>query len=280
MASIGASAAGPSRRPGARVAARGALQSAALGAIGLLIMLGLWAALAAVSSNLKVPPPGEVFTALRSDWSNIPALNYITFTRGGIGDALEYTFVNVIVAVGIGTIIAVPLGVFLGRVRTASLVLEPALLTLGTIPLLIVLPFITLWFGTARLAQSGLVLIFALLTVTFATQSAALTVSDHYSNFAACLGASRARTLWTVVLPAAVPTILAAVRIGLAAGWGWECVAELLGAQHGVGRVIQVTSQTDATADLFATLLCLAVVAVAVDGVVAAVGGFYVRWKE
>jgi ABC-type nitrate/sulfonate/bicarbonate transport system permease component len=262
-----------------RAAARG-LQSAGLGVAGLLLMLGVWALVASVTSPLRVPPPSQVFDAIGNDWSNIPALTYITFTKGGIGQALIYTTLNVVVAVGIGTLLGVPLGIFLGRVRTASLVLEPLLLALGTLPLLVLLPFITLWFGTARFAQSGLVLVFTLLTVTFASQAAAQTVSGHYSNFASCLGASRARTLWTVVLPAAMPGVLAALRVALAAGWGWECVAELLGAQHGIGRVIQVTAQTDATPDLFATLLCLAVVAVLADGLVATVGGFYVRWKE
>jgi ABC-type nitrate/sulfonate/bicarbonate transport system permease component len=262
-----------------RGVARG-LQSLGLGIAGLLLVLGLWAVVSGIANPLKVPPPGQVFDAIGNDWSNIPALAYLTFTKGGIGDALKYTAFNVITAVGIGTLLGVPFGIFLGRVRTASLALEPLLIALGTLPLLVLLPFITLWFGTARFAQSGLVLVFTFLTVTFASQAAATTVSEHYSNFAACLGASRGRTLWTVVLPAALPGVLAAVRVALAAGWGWECVAELLGAQHGIGRVIQVTAQTEATPDLFATLLCLAVVAVLADGLVAAVGGFYIRWKE
>jgi ABC-type nitrate/sulfonate/bicarbonate transport system permease component len=256
------------------------LQSVGLGIAGLGLVLGLWALVSTFTSPLKVPPPGQVFTAIRNDWSNIPALAYITFTKGGIGDALKYTTLNVVTAVGIWTLLGVPLGIFLGRVRTASLVLEPLLVAIGTLPLLVLLPFITLWFGTARFAQSGLVLVFTLLTVTFASQAAAQTVSDHYSNFAACLGASRRRTLRTVVLPAAMPGVLAALRVALAAGWGWECVAELLGAQHGIGRVIQVTAQTEATPDLFATLLCLAVVAVLADGLVATVGAIYLRWKE
>jgi ABC-type nitrate/sulfonate/bicarbonate transport system permease component len=262
-----------------RAGARG-LQSVGLGVAGLGLVLGLWALVASVANPLKVPSPSQVFTAIGNDWSNIPALAYITFTKGGISDALKYTTLNVITAVGIGTLLGVPLGIFLGRVRTANLVLEPLLIALGTLPLLVLLPFITLWFGTARFAQSGLVIVFTLLTVTFATQSAAQTVSGHYANFAACLGASRARTLWTVVLPAAMPGVLAAVRVALAAGWGWECVAELLGAQHGIGRVIQVTAQTDATPDLFATLLCLAVVAVLADGIIATAGAIYLRWKE
>jgi ABC-type nitrate/sulfonate/bicarbonate transport system permease component len=256
------------------------LSRVGLGVAGIALVVGLWALVAAISSDLKVPAPTGVFQAVIDDWNEIPAVVYIAFQSGGISEALSYTTVSVLVAVTVGTVIGVPLGVALARYRTFEKVMEPPLMVLGTMPLLIILPFITLWFGTARFAQSGLVLIFTILTVTFAAQAAAQTVSGHYANFSACLGASPSRTLWTVVLPAAMPDVIGAVRVALAAGWGWQCVAELLGANDGVGRIIQVTAQIQATTDLFATLLCIAVVAVVLDGLVAAAGGFLVRWKE
>jgi ABC-type nitrate/sulfonate/bicarbonate transport system permease component len=272
-------AAAPALRARAHDAGR-VLGRAVLGVAGIALVIGLWALVAVVSSDLKVPAPGGVFQAVIDDWNEIPAVVYIAFQSGGISEALRYTTESVLVAVSVGTIIGIPLGVALARFRAFEKVMEAPLMVLGTMPLLIILPFITLWFGTARFAQSGLVLIFTILTVTFAAQAAAQTVSGHYAHFAACLGASPARTLWTVVLPAAMPDIIGAVRVALAAGWGWQCVAELLGSNNGVGRIIQVTAQIQATTDLFATLLCIAVVAVVIDGLVAAGGGFLVRWKE
>jgi len=144
----------------------------------------------------------------------------------------------------------------------------------------VLLPFITFWFGTARLAQSGLVVLFALLTVTIATQSAAMVVSDRYAHFAACLGASPARVLRTIVLPAAMPDAVGAIRVALAAGWGWEVVVENLGAHQGLGLVISVTSQLDDTPSLLAGVLALTLAAVIADGIVAAVGAVLIRWKE
>jgi ABC-type nitrate/sulfonate/bicarbonate transport system permease component len=124
-----------------------------------------------------------------------------------------------------------------------------------------------------------LVILFAFLTVAFAAESAAATVSDTYSNYASSLGASHRRVLWTVVLPAAAPTIIGAVRVALAAGWGWEAIAELLGGHAGVGRVIDVTARLGAVSDLAATVLCLAVVALLCDAVIAAVGRVLFRWS-
>lgn len=247
---------------------------------GIVAVALVWAAVALVAPTIKVPSPVDVFEAARANWAVMPALSHFTFTPGGFQDALIYTAMNVLVAVAVGGLIGTPLGILVGKVRAVELLANPLLRVMGTVPLLILLPFVTLWFGTARFAQSALVLVFTVLTVTFAVQSAAATVSDHYSNYAACLGASRARVLWTVVLPATVPDLVGALRIALAAGWGWQCVAELLGAQAGVGRVIQVSGQTYLTDVLIAIMLCIAVMAVVVDALVAAIGRFATRWQE
>jgi ABC-type nitrate/sulfonate/bicarbonate transport system permease component len=253
--------------------------TAALALCGLAITGVVWYLVASVSNASQVPAPVDVWQSLTDGWRQIPALSYLEFQSGGIGAAVAYSTVHVLVGVAVGTAVGLPLGIALARVRAVQLLVALPLSLLGTLPLLALLPFITLWFGTAGFAQSGLVMLFAFLTVTFATESAALTVSERYANYASSLGASRQRILWTVVLPAAGPTVIGAIRVALAAGWSWEAVAELLGAHHGVGRVIDVSSHLGAVSDIAATVLCLAVVAVICDAVVAGVGGMLVRWK-
>lgn len=280
---MAATAATPPRgsavRPRLRAAGRH-LAAGGLGVLGIAMVFGFWWLVASLTSSGKFPGPAAVFEVIPDNMENIPAVTYVTFQPVGVADALQYTTVNVLVTVAIGTLVGLPLGILMARIRTARQLLEPPLLVLGTVPLLIILPFITLWFGTARFAQSGLVLIFTILTVSMAAQSAAETVSGHYANFAACLGASKSRELRTVVLPASIPNVLGAIRVALAAAWGWQCVAELLGAETGIGRIVGITSTILATTDLFATLLCLIVVAVICDAVVALVGGYITRWKE
>ncbi|MBJ7330142.1 MAG: ABC transporter permease subunit [Solirubrobacteraceae bacterium] len=280
---MAATAATPPRASAVRprlLAAGRLLTTGGLGVLGIAMIFGFWALVASITNSGKFPKPLDVLQAIPDDLENIPAVSYVTFQQIGLQGALEYTTVNVLVTVAIGTLIGLPLGILMARVRTARQLLEPPLLVLGTVPLLIILPFITLWFGTARFAQSGLVLIFTILTVTMAAQSAAETVSGHYANFSACLGASKTRELWSVVLPASIPNVLGAIRVALAAAWGWQCIAELLGAETGVGRIIGITSDILATTDLFATLFCLVVVAVICDAIVAAVGAYITRWKE
>lgn len=271
------------RRPGVhpqlRAAGR-ALTTAALALGGIALVVLGWALLSSVAGATRVPSPSAVWQAMFDDWSEISAVTYVTFEATGIGEALKYTGVGVVGAVAVGTAIGLPFGIVIARSRVVARLTEIPLLVLGTVPLLIVLPFITIWFGTARAAQSGLVLLFTALTVTIAAQNAATSVAAHFTNLATCLGASRARILWTVVLPASLPDVIGAVRVALAAGWGLQCVAELLGSSVGIGRVIEVTASIQATTDLVATLVWVVLAAVAIDALVAAAGGYLVRWKE
>ena len=248
--------------------------TALLALAGLALVGVLWQLVASASNPSRVPSPTAVWQSLTAHWHEIPALSYLEFQSGGIGAAVAYSAVHVVAGVAVGAAVGVPMGVLLARVRLVRLLLTPPLSLLGTLPLLILLPFITLWFGAAGLAQSGLVIVFAFLAVTFATEGATVTVADRYANYALSLGASRQRVLWTVVLPAAVPTVIGAIRVALAAGWSWQAVAELLGAHHGVGRVIDVSARLGAVSDLAATVLCLALVGVLCDAVVAGVGAW------
>jgi ABC-type nitrate/sulfonate/bicarbonate transport system permease component len=269
--------------PAARIRARQVARLAstpALAILGLALVVGGYALVASISNPTKLPSIGAIVSALDHGWKTIPAVQYIYFKSIGIGNALVYSVENVVFGVAVGTAIGLPLGIVMAQIRSARLVLEVPLLILGTVPLLVILPFITLWFGTARFAQSGLVIIFALITVCFATQSAAGVVGESYTNYATSLGASSGRRLFTVVLPACMPNAIGAIRVALAAGWGWELVVETIGAKQGLGLVISVTSQLDDTADLLAAVFAISVVALIADGLVAALGSALTRWKE
>ena len=259
---------------------RSAALSAGLAVAGIAIVVGLWWLVAAGSDPVRVPNPKVVFETLRADWSNIPALEFIAFQKGGIEQALQYTTVNVLAGVGIGSAAGFVLGAVLGRVRLARELLEPPLFVLGTIPVLVLAPFLTIWFGTARIVQAGLVVAFALVTVASVTQRATLDVGARYTDYAASLGAGPGAILRRITLPATVPAAIGAVRVAAAAGWSFEAVAELLGGNKGIGKLIQSMQGLSATADIMAAVIALGVVAVVLDALIKAAGGWVVRWQE
>lgn len=251
-----------------------------LAALGLGLMLATWSLAAAATEPVRIPSPILVFEAIRQNLVEIRALEFASFGSGGIIQNLTYTAVNVLIGVATGACAGFVIGLLIGRVRLIRNLLEPPLLFVGTVPVLVLLPFLSLWFGTGRLATNGMVIFYTMVTVAVVTQQATTNISNYYDNYALSLGASSTRVLLQVVRPAVIPEVLGAVRVALAFGWGFQAIAEVLGGQIGAGRVIRVYAQYAATAEILSIVFSVGILAVVVDGIVAGIGRWVVRWQE
>jgi len=248
---------------------------------GIAILIGLWWLIASTTVSVRLPAPPEVFNALISGWDNIPSLQFVAFQSGGILSALAYTSVTVIVGVAIGSAAGFVLGAVMGRVDAIRDLLSFPLLLLGTVPLLVLLPFMLIWFGaSSRIVQSALVIAFALVTVAAVTQQATEDIGARYVDYATCLGASRARILREVILPGTVPAVVGAVRVAAATGWSFATVAELLGGQSGTGKLIQAMQGISSTDVILAVVIALGTAAVILDALISTVGAMVLRWQE
>ena len=252
----------------------------ALAGLGIGIIIGLWSVAASFTEPVRIPSPVLVFAAIRDNLFDIRALEFASFGSGGIIQNLTYTAVSVLLGVGTGAVTGFIIGLLIGRIQVIQNLLEPPLLFFGTVPVLVLLPFLSLWFGTDRLATNGMVIFYTAVTVAVVTQQATANVSSYYENYAKSLGAGTARMLVSVVRPAVIPEVVGAIRVALAFGWGFQAIAEVLGGQVGAGRVIRVYSQYAATAEMLAIVICVGVLAVIIDGIVAGVGRWTVRWQE
>jgi ABC-type nitrate/sulfonate/bicarbonate transport system permease component len=247
---------------------------------GLVLVIALWAVIASFSDPARLPSPSVVLQTLRDDWHVVAPLQYISFQSGGIADAVLYTTVNVIAGVTVGSLVGFVVGAWLGQVRLARELMEVPLLVLGTFPILILLPFLQVWFGTARFVQSALVIVFAFITVAGVVQHASVSVGARYTDYAASLGARPRRVLFGVVIPAVMPPTIGAIRVTAALGWSFATVSELLGGQHGTGKLIQALQGISATPEIMAAVVALGVAALLLDAAIVLAGGWIVRWKE
>jgi ABC-type nitrate/sulfonate/bicarbonate transport system permease component len=244
------------------------------------VLVAIWSLAAAATEPARVPGPLLVWSELRANFYDSPALNFATFGSGGIFQNLLYTVTNVLVGVAIGSVAGIFVGVMIARLRLLRDVLEPPLLLLGTVPILVLLPFLSYWFGTSRLATNGLVIFYTFVMMSVVAQQATMNVAGHFEQHARSLGASQSRIMIEIVAPAIVPELLGALRVALAFAWGFQAVAEVLGGQQGVGRMLRVFAQSTSTPRMFAVIICLATAAVVVDALVGAAGRWVVRWQD
>jgi ABC-type nitrate/sulfonate/bicarbonate transport system permease component len=94
------------------------------------------------------------------------------------------------------------------------------------------------------------------------------------------LGANQRRVIVDVYLLGTLPEVFGGIRIALAGAWSLEAFSELLGAPHGIGRVIQAMASGMDTQTMLAAIVALAIVAVCLDVIMAGVFGFITRWRR
>jgi len=153
--------------------------------------------------------------------------------------------------VGVGYVIGASTGFIVGIMYMNSTVrrfLRPLVELLRPIPPLAWIPLSLLWFGFGDPPAYFLVSLGAFFPVLSSTHLGFARVEVSYVRAARVLGLGRLRTFSSVILPQAYPAILTGLRTAMGFCWMIVVTAELVGAQSGLGYMIQISRaqlQTD-----------------------------------
>lgn len=246
---------------------------------GVVLGLGIWQALTTLLPPIILPSPAGVASRVRDDFWSAPSLSYYGLAEANLYGNLLYTSENVLLAVLSGALIGITSGLLAAWFSSVRAVLDPVVMTAGTVPILIAAPFLLIWFGVGRASAVCLVVFYVAITLHIFSNRAARNVDPIFEQSARTLGAGSRRILRDVLLPATVPEILGGLRIALAGAWGLEAVAELLGSQSGMGKVIEVLAGATDPQGIMATLLVLGLTAVVADLLAAWAVARLTRWS-
>jgi sulfonate transport system permease protein len=145
---------------------------------------------------------------------------------------------RVIIGFAIAVATAVPLAVALARWRGLERLLRFPLNFLRATPPLALLPLLVLWFGIGETAKWVVILLASFFPVLINTIAGLRSVQPALLEMARTLDLTRAERVWFVVLPSALPTFVAGLR--LAFGYSWRALvgAELIATSVGLGFLI------------------------------------------
>ena len=104
-------------------------------------------------------------------------------------------------------------------------------------------------------------------------------VEPNLVRAARCLGAGEMRILWRVVLRAALPQIVTGIRIGLGVGWMALVAAELVGANSGLGFLINYAQFNFLIPTMYAAIITTSTIGVAVNYGLVALERRFSRWR-
>jgi ABC-type nitrate/sulfonate/bicarbonate transport system permease component len=202
-------------------------------ALALLLLLAAWAVVAHGNRALEVinpavvPTPGEVATAFTAGVRD-----------GSLWRNVATSLGRVVQGFGIAAAAALALGTLAALSAPLRLMLEPVIEFVRPIPPLAFLPMFLVWFGLGETSKVAFIAYTTFFPMFVGVAAAILRVDGMLLRAAASLGATRADLVRRVVLPAALPGIIVALRLGFGLALFVIVGAEFMGADAGLGNLI------------------------------------------
>jgi len=181
---------------------------------------------------------------------------------------------------GAAVFLGVVLGLVMGRSRVAEAFFEPHVNALYATPQVALTPLLMMWLGLGFTVKISVVFLFAFFPVLINTASGAKNVSASMIEVGQAYLASRRQIMFKVVLPAALPFIMAGVRIAVGRAVVGMIIAELFTAITGLGAMLSLYGNIFETAKMFVVIIVLAVLGVTLIHAAQMLERKMARWKE
>ena len=240
-----------------------ALRSASVVAF---LLLWEWAARAPISFNF--PSPWQTLTALLA-----------LLGSGALLGATLTSLQSLLLGMGAAVLIGVPLGLLMGVVGEVGRDVRVYLDLMIALPTAALIPLVILSVGINVASSAVIVFVFSAPFVTLNAYGGVRDVRARLVEMARAFGASPGQLFLCVVLPSALPMILAGIRYGLSRAFVGLIVAELLLSPFGLGRLIMTARSMFEHDRMFATVLWTLLLAGAALAALARLEARLLRWR-
>jgi NitT/TauT family transport system permease protein len=233
-----------------------ALPELLLGVLPIALVLALWQGLtsAGMAPPSLLPPPAAVFTRLAQQLADPVFLGHAATT-------LFRLFAGFAIAASIG----VTLGLAATGNRTVEALLRPVVRVLAPVPKIALYPAFILILGFEHASKIALVAADAAFPILLATYQGTSAVEPKLVWSGLAAGTSRRKALFTIVLPAALPSVLTGCRIGLVISCIVVFLAEMISSTTGLGHLLVYASRSFETVDMYVPLIAISMLGLALN---------------
>src|SRR5688572_29953792 len=200
---------------------------------------------------------------------------------GSLWEHIGASLMRVGAGFGIAVLFAIPLGLWMGRVRGAFVTLNPIFQILRPISPIAWIPISILWFGVGNASPIYLIFIASVFPMIVQTTVGGHSIEKRYLRAADTFDAPRGKFFLQVVLPATLPQIITGMRIGLGVAWLVVVAAEMIALRSGLGYMIMDARNAGNRYDLvIAGMIIIGLIGLALDGITRLLEGMkIVRWR-
>jgi ABC-type nitrate/sulfonate/bicarbonate transport system permease component len=222
-----------------------------LRAISLITLGLLWEILGRTQNAHLLPPLSKIFSA----WIELLISGQLIHA---LLVSLQALVLGFLLSVGLG----VPLGLIMGRYRKLESFLDIYMTALLAVPMISFIPFLVIAFGLGLQSRVWIVFLFAFVIITINTAAGVRNVDPTLTEMARSFGARESELFLKVILPAALPMIMAGIRLGMGRAILGMVTSEMILSAVGFGVMLMTFGASFNSPALFATILTIVLLAV------------------
>jgi NitT/TauT family transport system permease protein len=208
------------------------------------------------------------------------ALAFVTTIRSGeLPRQLWQTTSVLLLGFGLAIVTGMAIGIAMGMFKTLRRVLDPYINAFYAMPTVAMVPLVIIWLGLGFEAKVFLTWLVSVFPVIINAQIGVMNVPPAFIETARAFGCDRWQLFRRVILQAAVPFLIAGIRLGLGRALVGVVVAEMFTALTGLGSMIVFYGNTFRTAELFVPMVVLAILSVVITNLIYRVEVWIAPWR-
>lgn len=232
------------------------------------IFLACWIGLAAALNREIMPYP----------WQVIPV-----FVEEMQDDLWTHTLASaqrVLSAIGVSVLIATPVGLGLGQIRTLNRIFSPLIALVHPIPKIVFLPVILVIMGVGETSKVFLIAIILFFQILVVVRDEATGIRPELIQSVRSLGAGRRALFRYVYLPASIPAVLTALRVSVGTAIAVLFIAEQYSTREGLGYyIVTLTWQRLRFDQMYAGILAMSLLGLVLYVVIDVLERIFGRWR-
>ena len=237
--------------------------------ISLVVVMGGWELVGSNINPIFLSTPSKIFVAL------------IEMLRNGeLARALGISIAGIAIGFSGALVVGIPVGIMMGRNRSFEYLLDPWVNALFVTPRVALIPLILIWFGIGFEAQVVVIFLSSVFPILINSYAGVRNISGSLVDVGRVFGASERQLFAEIILPASVPFIMTGLRLGIGHAVIAMVVAQMFLAQAGLGRLLVQNGDRFRTDNVFAVIIAIGLLGVALTEVVKLVERRYAHWKE
>lgn len=203
-----------------------------------------------------------------------------TLEDGSLLRHLGVTLFEVLLGLSLGLILATLTGYLLAKSRPVERLLAPYIVASQSVPMVAVAPLLVIWLGPGLLSKVLIAALIVFFPVLINTIVGVRAVPEDLYALMRSLQATRWQILRHLEMPAAMPVFLGGLRVGATLAVIGAVVGEFVGADRGLGFLINVGRGMYDTALVFVAVFVLVALALALYGLVVALENRLLAWQR